>query len=118
MSTTFIDLDEVVAETEMTLKLNGKEHKMRQTDVETFVQNLKDLDKLGLNATMVEEVETTVAIVQRAFPTITPAELRKLTLPQLKKISDAARGVSGEITTTDPQEKAEAEATGKSQKAA
>lgn len=116
--TTFIDLDEVVPETEMVLKLKGKEHKLVPTSVDTFVTNLKALEGLGLNASMVDEIETTISIVKRAFPTIPEPDLRALTLPQLKKISDAARGVSGEITTTSPEAKAEAEATGNAQPAA
>lgn len=96
--TNYLDLDSVASEAEFVLKLNGREHKLKVATVNTFVQNMKDLEGLSMNATAGEELEVAVKIVQRAFPTIPEDELRELSVLQVKAISDYAMQANGEKT--------------------
>lgn len=94
--TKYLDLDAVQASVEFTLKLNGKEHPLVEADINTFIANSKDIEKLGVAASTVEEIELTVVMIQRAFPTISEEELRKLKLSQLKAINDFALEANSE----------------------
>lgn len=94
--TKFLDLDSVTPEAEFVLKLNGKDHPLKTATVRTFVDNMKDIESLALDATVVQEIEISVKIIKRAFPTITDEELDELTLDQVKAISEYALGANGE----------------------
>ena len=96
-----LDLDAVAAESEFVIKLNGTEHKLKPATVETFVANMKELEKLGVSASVAEELEVTIGIILRAFPTVTEAEVRALTMQQIKAISDFARTANGEKTEVE-----------------
>jgi hypothetical protein len=94
----FLDLDAVAVEEEFTIKLNGKTHKLHFATVETFIANMKDFEKLGLNASTAEELDITMTILKRAFPTVTEEEMRNLTIHQMQAINDFARTANGEKT--------------------
>mgnify|MGYP001073623960 CR=1 FL=1 len=94
--TQFVDLDSVVDESPLQLKLNGKIHLLKVADVETFLINLKEIEELPLDASPRQEIELYMRLIKRAFPTIEDTELRKLTMAQLKKVNEVAQGVSGQ----------------------
>ncbi|WLR91002.1 hypothetical protein [Shinella zoogloeoides] len=92
----YLDLDAVASNAEFTLKLNGKEHTLKVATVETFIQNMQDLEGLSMNASAADELKVAVAIVKRAFPTIPEKELRELNILQVKAIADFAQTANGE----------------------
>jgi hypothetical protein len=96
MTTKFLDLDAVSSDAEFSLKLNGKEHALSEPSVDTFITNMRELETLSLNASPREEIEMSIRMIQRSFPTIPETELRALKLTQLKAIGDFARQASGQ----------------------
>lgn len=96
MTTKFLDLDAVKPETGFTLKLNGAKHDLVETDIETFIENSKDIERLGVTSSSTEELQLTIRMIKRAFPTILESELMKLKLSQLKAINDFALTANGE----------------------
>lgn len=92
----YLDLDAVAGNAEFTLKLKGKEHKLKVATVETFIQNMQDLEGLSMTASAAEELKVALAIVKRAFPTIPEKDLNDLTVLQVKAIADYAQSANGE----------------------
>jgi len=96
----YLDLDAVAAKSEFVIKLNGKEHSLKVASVETFLQNMKDLEGLAMNATVADEMRVAMNVVKRAFPTIPAKELDELTIIQIKAIADFAMTANGEKVET------------------
>lgn len=94
----YLDLDAVASKAEFTLKLNGKEHDLKVATVETFIANMRDLESLSMNASAADEMKVALAIVKRAFPTISENELNELNILQVKAIADFAQSANGEKT--------------------
>lgn len=92
----YLDLDNVTNNVEFALKLKGKEHKLVEASVQTFIDNTKDIESLGVNASQSEEMDVTIRIIKRSFPTISDEDLMGLTMTQLKAINDYARTASAE----------------------
>lgn len=92
----YLDLDAVAGEADFVLKLKGKEHKLKVATVETFIQNMQDLEGLSMSASAADELKVAVAIVKRAFPTIPEDELKELNILQVKAIADFAQSANGE----------------------
>lgn len=97
----YLDLDSVQPESNFVLKLNGREHKLRETTIADFIENTKAVEKLGLNTSAVEEMELTIGMIRRSFPTLPEDELRSLTFTQLQAIVDYARQANGEVVEKD-----------------
>lgn len=109
MTTKFLDLDAVASNVDFSLKLNGKAHKLVEPSVDTFINNLKDVQSLSLSASPIEELEMSIKMILRSFPSIPEQELRDLRLTQIQAISDFARTAGGEAVenTAVPAEGAE-----------
>ncbi|MFA9261790.1 MAG: hypothetical protein ACEQSB_00320 [Undibacterium sp.] len=101
--TKLLDLDKVAPAVVMSLKLNGKTHKLKEIDVETFIENMKEIEQLSVGGSAVDEINMSIKIILRSFPTLTDKELRKLTLNQLTAISNYARS-GGEDEAEKPAE--------------
>ena len=84
--TQFLDLDALLPAVEVTVKLGGVNHKLKQLSVQDFVANTADQQKLGEAASLSAEVETVVRMLHRAFPTITIEAFNKLELAKLYKL--------------------------------
>lgn len=98
MTTKYLDLDAVSSDIEFTIKLDGKDHVLKEATVESFLSNVKSLEKLSLNASPAEELELTLKMILKSFPTITDAQLRALTFTKLQKIREFAMTAGGEET--------------------
>lgn len=103
----FLDLDAVHSDVEFTIKLKGKEHKLREATVEDFIVNAKAIENLTMNASPTKELEITMQMVKRSFPTVSDEDLNGLTFSQLKAIADYAREANGEVA--EKQDEAESE---------
>lgn len=110
--TQFINLDEIKREPLVTIQVNGQKHEMRTATVEDFIENMKAIESLGKNASLVQEIEVMIGIVARAFPTLPENDIRSWPIDNLQKLSEIARGLGGEIVTDNPEKAKEAEKSG------
>lgn len=115
--TKVISIESFVKAPPVILTVGGKKHPMVPATVETFLTNMKELEDLALDASPSKELEVTVRVIQRAFPTLTEKQIKQWSLEQIQGIADMARGASGEVVTTDETKAAEAKKSGKSRKA-
>jgi len=99
--TKIISLDSFIKEPVLVLEVEGVKHAMVPTTVETFLENMKDIEALSINATPVQELEITVRIILRAFPTLTEKQVKSWSLEQIQGIAEVARSVSGEVVSTE-----------------
>jgi hypothetical protein len=99
----------VVIETE-----DGKKHDMVPATVGTFIENLKEIEELGLDASPIKEAEMTLRAIQRAFPTLERSEIDKWTLDVIQSLYEMILTVNGEVASKDPAVIEEVKKTGKS----
>ncbi|MDE4297086.1 hypothetical protein PXK56_18015 [Phaeobacter gallaeciensis] len=111
--TTVINLNELAKEPDVVIVTSdGERHAMKPATVQSFIDNVKMVESLGTNASVVEEMEVMIKIITGAFPTISEDEVRGWPLENLQSISDLARGQNGELVTTDEDKAKEAEKSG------
>lgn len=115
--TKIINLDEIRNPTPVELIVDGAKHKMKEATVADFIENMKAIDSIGVNATASQEVEVMIGIVLRAFPTLKAEQVRKWTFKQLRTLAETARGANSEIVSDDEEEITEAKKSGNAQKA-
>ncbi len=88
MANKFLNLDEYVPD-EKIITLGGVKHSMREITVEEYIAKVKAArDVVEADLTVDQQVEKTIEMIVEAFPTMTPALLKPLTLSQLTLILD------------------------------
>ncbi|OWZ90348.1 hypothetical protein B9J07_27555 [Sinorhizobium sp. LM21] len=100
----------VVIETE-----DGKKHEMVPASVAVFLENLKEVEALGLNASPVQEAELIVKVISRSFPTIDIETLNSWPLDIVRNLYVTVISANGEVVSQDEAVIEEAKKTGKSQ---
>lgn len=115
--TKIINLDTLKREPLVSIVVDGKRHDMQDATVETFIENMTALQNMSMNASPIEEIEVVLGIVLRAFPTLTDKQIRSWPLDTIRQLSEVARGVNGEVATTDAEQAAESAKTGNDQAA-
>jgi Mg2+/Co2+ transporter CorC len=100
----FLDLDAVSMPTEVVVKLDGKEHKLQELTVQDFIENTKDQAKLGETSTVEEQMDVMIAMIHRAFPTISEDQLRKLGLTKMTSLLNFALQNNGDADARDEAE--------------
>lgn len=110
--TKIINFDSLKKEPLVIIEIDGVKHPMVEATVETFLENMKAIEDLGLDASPRAEIEVGIGIITRAFPSLKEGQIRKWTLSQIQQLSEIARGVNGEIVTTDEDEAKKAETSG------
>lgn len=98
-SVRYIDLDEIKPAVEVVVKLGGKEHRMVPLTVDGFIDNFRLIE--GQKTGIREQMDVIKQILTRAFPTLTPDILGKLTLEQLQQLRDQVASVNGQKATED-----------------
>lgn len=107
----FIDLDDVAPEVDLTVKLDGEQHKLHPLSVEGFVLNMKDQKKLQQFAktsdlddpdVVTENISVVIRMLTRSFPTLTEEKLRKVPLAKLWKLLNFARSNDGSQAVDEP----------------
>ena len=93
--TTYLDLDAVVADNEVVVKLGGVEHKLVPITLEDFVRNTKIVQDMGVTTDPETEMKLVTDMLFRAFPTMTPEITNKLTLIQLNTLMEFAQKHNG-----------------------
>lgn len=74
------------------LMIEGKEHPMKIASVGDFVENMKLIETLGLKSSASEEIEVSIKVIARAFPTLTEAQIRTWQVTTIDKLFRIARG--------------------------
>ena len=77
-----------------TITLGGKSYNVVEMTVENFIETTKAADALAANtdATIADQIEATIAMIQRSVPDLTTAQLRGLNFDQLGTINKFLRG--------------------------
>lgn len=110
--TKIINFDDLKTEPPVILVIEGVKHPMKNASVNVFVENMSALEKLGTQTTAKAEMDVIVGIIGRAFPTLKEEQIREWELEQIRQISDIARGINGEVVSTDAKKIEEANASG------
>jgi hypothetical protein len=96
-NTVYLDLDTVVPEMEIVVKLDKKSHPLMPISVEDFVKNIQTLEKLGTGQLdAATEKGLIVDMLVQVLPSIGTERLNKLSMLQLNKLIDFTREHSGE----------------------
>ena len=90
-----IDLDAVVEDT-LAVRLHGKSHELKPVSFGDFLQNMKDLEKMGKAPSVEEELELTKRLLLRAFPSMTSEDIDAMTMGQMKLIVSEAHKFNGQ----------------------
>jgi hypothetical protein len=92
-----LDLDAIVPEKEVVLKLDKQDHPLVPVTVNNFVKNMKTMKKLGTGA-LDEETEKglIVEMLEQVFPSVAKGRFGELTMVQLNTLLNFARDNSGE----------------------
>lgn len=93
----FIDLDSIVPENEVVVKLGDVRHTLVPITVEDFVANSKAIMNYAKgDKTIEDELTLVTGMLLRAFPTMTQEMLNKLDLIKLNKLSEFAQKHNGQ----------------------
>ncbi len=108
--TKILNLDTLEQSEDKTVILRGVKHKFVPFSVEDFITQVKEIKEMekGGEMGMDEYAEFMITAIKRAFPTIEVVELRKLTMDQLRALSDFVKSVAEDeakpaTETTDAQ---------------
>jgi hypothetical protein len=74
------------------LMIEGKEHPMKIASVSDFVENMKLIEKLGANSSVADEIEVSIKVISRAFPSLTEDAIRSWQVTTIDKLFRIARG--------------------------
>jgi hypothetical protein len=102
--TKIINLDAVADEPSVIIEVDGKRHPMVKPTVASFLANMKLVEELGLNPSPVKEMEGGIAIIRRAFPSITEKEMQAWPLERIQRLVDISRSMAGEVATQNEAE--------------
>lgn len=97
MATKYLDLDALVTD-DITVRMNGTDHKYKQMSVEDFIWAQKKVDSLEKEQTENEQVDMMIQIIQRSFPTIGQTDLLKLSMDKLMALVDFVLSLSKPAT--------------------
>ena len=105
MTTTVIKLASLVTPSPIAIVTeDGVRHALVSATVDTYIQNMRDIEALPLKASPVDEMLLAVKLIGRAFPTLTEEAIRGWSVDLIYKISAIARGAGGEIASTNEAE--------------
>jgi hypothetical protein len=95
-ATNYLDLDSIVPEKEIVVKLAGIKHNLVPISVEGFIANIQKIKDFSdkVDANEIDEkghMAFTVDMLVRAFPTMTSEMLMKLPMPSLAKLFEFAQ---------------------------
>ena len=101
---TYLDLDAVDAEVDVTINFKGVKHKLVPITVEAFIANMKAVQKLGVSADTEAETNMLLEMLMHAFPTMTMADLRSMSLSQMAELMNFAKKYNGQEKTEQAME--------------
>ena len=98
MSTKFINLDELVSE-KISIRFKGVDHELKTVTVEDFIVNIKEIQEIGTAPGMEREIELTMNLLCRAFPTMTRDLFVSMTMDQMQKLTELAHNNNGQTAS-------------------
>lgn len=98
-----LNLD-VFAKANRTITLAGKTYQVVEMTVENFIETTKAAEKLGSDASFVQQVEATILMIERSVPELDSAILKQLSLEQLTTIIKFVRGDLDEVAAAEGTE--------------
>jgi hypothetical protein len=101
MSTKVIKLEALVKPTPLIIEVDGVRHPLVPATVETYIENMRDIEALSLNASPTDELELAVKLIVRAFPTLTNKQVRGWTVEVIHQLAQIARGADGQVVTDE-----------------
>jgi len=110
--TKIINLDELRKPTPLVIVVDGARHELKPATVESFLENVKAIEDMGVNATVAQEFDAMIGIITRSFPTLTEQQVRQWSVEQLRYLVELTRGANDEIVSTDEEEMTEAKNSG------
>lgn len=90
--TKIINIDALQEEPPFTLEIGDEKHPMKVFTVDDFLSNMKDIEKLGANPSFSDELELSIKIIARAFPTLGEERVRKFQVSTIEKLFRISRG--------------------------
>src|SRR5665213_4517497 len=94
-SARYLDLDAILPDNDVVVRLGGVEHKLVPISLEDFVKNTKAVQNMNASVDPTDEMALVCDMLFRAFPTMTPEIANKLTLIQLNALMDFAMEQNG-----------------------
>lgn len=104
--TQVVNFDALQDEPPFILEIGGKSHPMKIASIQDFVENMRLIETLGANSSFLDELEVSVKVIARAFPTLTEDEIRGWQVGTIDKLFKLSRG---ENIFETPEAKAEGE---------
>lgn len=102
--TKFLDLDAIAEALVMTVKLGGKEHRMKTPSVKDLATVVKDMEQLSLNASMSTELEAVMSVIERFYPTLKRDDIEALTAEQIWQLFNfTLNAITGVLEKEDAQ---------------
>ena len=95
MSVKYIDLDKLVDDA-VVIKFKGVEHTLKPVTMKNFIVNVRDIQEIGTAPGIEKEIELSVQMLVRAFPTMTRELFEEMTLDQLKQLTHLAHANNGQ----------------------
>jgi len=105
--TKVLNLDNL-ADGERELVIKNKSYKVKGMTVENFIATTKAAEKLTETSSFSEQIEATIATIQRSVPDIEKETLMDLSLEQLRAVVDFVRGEDAPLGAEEVQEGDEA----------
>lgn len=91
--TKVFNVDSLYEKEPLEIILNGKNHVVHEMNVASFLETMKDAEKLkDSKDDTTAQIEVLIAGILRAIPTVTDAEIRALTFDKLNAVSQFIRG--------------------------
>src|SRR5690606_28278618 len=87
----YINLDAIESAPLAVIRVDGKEHKLVSITVEDFIANFKDVERLSLSASVLDEVEVLTSVILRGFPTLKRESVLKWPMEYLQRIAMVVR---------------------------
>src|SRR5210317_2563167 len=93
----FLDLDALATKEIIRIKLNGKDHEMKQMTVEDFVWATKEAEiRDGDETDPSKMINMMIEVLGRQFPTIEDQEFRSMGFDKLAALLDFTRKIASE----------------------
>lgn len=103
----FLNLAKIDESVVRTLQIDGKDHPVPEMTVANFVETTAAAEALGENASLGAQMKLTMGMILRSIPTLKQADLDKLSMVKLARITAFVRG-EDEVEEVAAEEGAEA----------
>lgn len=96
-----INIDALKPEATIVIKSNGKDHEMATLSVGGFLANLQDIERISAKQSPAEELDATLDVILRSFPTLTREEIKAWPLAAIAQIYEVAQNGGNDVGVED-----------------